>query len=213
MERIAFWGTLAVGGLLAVGVGVAAVAPQWQEWQQGQARLDELRASESQLPLLRRQLEREMQQQDLAQGQENLLLDLIGGSGDLGTFLAQMDRVAARSGVQLDLYEPQDQVVKAEPKSPTNGRSKEPPVAKDPLEVEGLHKQTLLLAAKGHFTQLLAFLRGIEGLTVLVAQSDLQLALEELKATPSAPVGPQKVLLKLNISLYGRSVPRADSLR
>ena len=205
IDRAAFGAPVALGGLLAVGVGALVGAPQWQEWQQGQARLVALRASESQVPLLRRQLGQQMERQAKAQGQENLLLDLIGGSGDLQTFLAQADRVAARSGVQLNLYEPQGAIPKSETASPAPSASKDSPAPKDPLAVEGLHKQTLLLEVKGRYPQVLTFLRGMEALTVLVVQSDLQLALDEVKASGPAPSGPQKILLKLNISLYGRS--------
>lgn len=217
LERVAFWLPLSLGGLVAALLGVGLVAPQWQQWQQAQARLEALRASETQLPLLRRQLAVQLEQQATAQRQQDLLLRLIAGSGDLATVLAQMDRVAGLTGVQLDLYEPQQ--APPEPQAKAGGRGREKPAPPpDPLAVEGLEKQTVLLAAKGSFGQVLAFLRGIERLNLLVVQSDLQLALEEPKsgaappaASPSAPAaspappGPAKVVLKLNVSLYGRA--------
>jgi type IV pilus assembly protein PilO len=222
--------------LVAVLLGGALVLPQWQQWQQGQARLAALRASETQLPLLRRQLETQLEQQATAEHQQELLVRLIAGSGNLATVLAQMDRVAAQAGVQLDLYEPQQ----APPETPAKasgggaGSAKPAPPPPDPLAVEGLQRQTVLLAAKGRFPQVLDFLRRIERLNLLVVQSDLQLALEDPKsdapATPAAPAaspappasqsgqpaqpsgptdpaparGAGKVLLKLNVSLYGR---------
>jgi len=101
--------------------------------------------------------------------------------------------------------------------------------------VEGLERQTVLLAAKGSFPQVLDFLRRMERLNLLVVQSDLQLVLDDLKngalATPvpdGAPPGPQgpqpaqgkqpvlpngptEVVLKLNVSLYGRALGPAKA--
>ena len=235
MERAAFWLPLSVGGLVAALVGGGLVAPQWQQWQQGQARLATLRASEAQVPLLRRQLAVQLEQQAMAEHQQELLVRLIGGTGDLATVLAQVDRVAGLTGVQLDLYEPQGAAPEPPAKAGLGAQDKPAPPPPDPLAVEGLERQTVLLAAKGSFPQVLDFLRRMERLNLLVVQSDLQLALEDLKngapATPAPaaatpgpqapqpaqgkqpalPNGPPKVVLKLNVSLYGRALRPATA--
>ena len=224
LERAALWVPLSVGGLVAAWVGGGLVLPQWQQWQQGQARLETLRASEAQVPLLRRQLAVQLEQQATAEHQQELLVRLIGGTGDLATVLAQVDRVAGLTGVQLDLYEPQG----AAPEPPAKagaGAQEKPAPPPDPLAVEGLERQTVLLAAKGSFPQVLDFLRRMERLNLLVVQSDLQLALEDLNngapGTPATPAqgkqpalpnnGPTKVVLKLNVSLYGRALRPATA--
>jgi len=216
LERTAFWLPLSVGALAAALVGGGLVAPQWQQWQQGQARLATLRASEAQVPLLRRQLAVQLEQQATAEHQQELLVRLIGGTGDLATVLAQVDRVAGLTGVQLDLYEPQGAAPEPPAKAGAGAQEKPAPPAPDPLAVEGLERQTVLLAAKGSFPQVLDFLRRMERLNLLVVQSDLQLALEDLNngapATPAQgkqpalPNGSTKVVLKLNVSLYGRAL-------
>ena len=234
LERAAFWLPLSVGGLVAALVGGGLVAPQWQQWQEGQARLEALRASEAQVPLLRRQLAVQLEQQAKAEHQQELLVQLIGGTGDLATVLAQVDRVAGLTGVQLDLYEPQGAAPEPPPKAGAGAQEKEPPPP-DPLAVEGLERQTVLLAAKGSFPQVLDFLRRMERLNLLVVQSDLQLVLDDLKnGTPATPApaaappgppapqpaqgkppalanGPTKVVLKLNVSLYGRALRPATA--
>jgi len=235
LERAAFWLPLSVGALVAALVGGGLVAPQWQQWQEGQARLEALRASEAQVPLLRRQLAVQLEQQAKAEHQQELLVQLIGGTGDLATVLAQVDRVAGLTGVQLDLYEPQGAAPQPPPKAGAGAQEKPAPPPPDPLAVEGLERQTVLLAAKGSFPQVLDFLRRMERLNLLVVQSDLQLVLDDLKngaqATPApaaAPAGPQapqqaqskppalangptKVVLKLNVSLYGRALRPATA--
>lgn len=234
LERAAFWVPLGLGGLGALVVGGTLVLPQWQQWQQGQARLALLRTSEAQLPLLRRQLEVQLDQQATAEHQQDLLVRLIAGSGNLATVLAQVDRVAAQAGVQLDLYEPQQALPETPAKAGGAASAKPAPPPPDPLAVEGLERQTVLLAAKGSFPQVLDFLRRLERLNLLVVQSDLQVALEDLKAEPPAspqgpqpqpaqpsptaqpakpasPRGPVNVLLKLNVSLYGRGLRPAPA--
>lgn len=234
LERAAFWVPLGLGGLGALVVGGTLVLPQWQQWQQGQARLALLRTSEAQLPLLRRQLEVQLDQQATAEHQQDLLVRLIAGSGNLATVLAQVDRVAAQAGVQLDLYEPQQAPPETPAKAGGAASAKPAPPPPDPLAVEGLERQTVLLAAKGSFPQVLDFLRRLERLNLLVVQSDLQVALEDLKAEPPAspqgpqpqpaqpsptaqpakpasPRGPVNVLLKLNVSLYGRGLRPAPA--
>lgn len=234
LERAAFWAPLGLGGLVAVLLGGTLVLPQWQQWQQGQARLALLRTSEAQLPLLRRQLEVQLEEQAKAEHQQDLLVRLIAGSGSLATVLAQVDRVAGLAGVQLDLYEPQQALPEAPAKAGGTASAKPAPLPPDPLAVEGLERQTVLLAAKGSFPQVLDFLRRLERLNLLVVQSDLQVALEDLKAEPPAsqqgsqaqsgqpspsvqpakpavPRGPVNVLLKLNVSLYGRGLRPATA--
>ena len=234
LERAAFWLPLSVGALVAALLGGALVAPQWQQWQEGQARLATLRASEAQVPLLRRQVAVQLEQQAKAEHPQELLVQLIGGTGDLATVLAQVDRVAGLTGVQLDLYEPQGAAPEPPAKAGAGAQEKEPPPP-DPLAVEGLERQTVLLAAKGSFPQVLDFLRRMERLNLLVVQSDLQLVLDDLKnGTPATPApaaappgppapqpaqgkppalpnGPTKVVLKLNVSLYGRALRPATA--
>ena len=150
------------------------------------------------MPLLRRQLAVQLEQQAKAERQQELLVQLIGGTGDLATVLAQVDRVAGLTGVQLDLYEPQGAAPEPPPKAGAGAQEKAPPPP-DPLAVEGLERQTVLLAAKGSFPQVLDFLRRMERLNLLVVQSDLRLNQEP----EDSKIG--RTSLKLNLALYSKA--------
>lgn len=230
LERWLLLGPVLVGGVLAVGAAVALGWPAWQQVQKEQAQVEGLRQLEQQLPLLRRQLAVERERSEQAAQQRLTLQQLIAGSGTLATFMAQVDRLAASSGVRLDLYEPQaaappapapDAAQGGRPSGGREGSDKTPPPPPDPLQAEGLEKRSLLLRATGKFPQLLTFLRQLETLSVLVAQSDLNLTLEEVKgpepATPAAtPAGTTttpkppaakapprtQVVLRMGVSLY-----------
>jgi type IV pilus assembly protein PilO len=205
---------LTLGGLVALTLGGLVLWPQWQQVQVGRSRVAELQEIESQLPLMAQQLGREQQGVEKAQGQQALVLQLIAGSGNLSTFMAQVDRLAALSGVKLSLYEPlvsaapaPDAKAAAQQPKPA-GKDEPPPPPADPLLAPGVAKQEVLVSAAGRYPALLAFIRQLEKLSALVVQSNLQLSAEEQKSQAVAPKGPQvvpPVQLKMSVATYYRA--------
>ena len=176
-------GVGAVLALVLVGVGVL---PQWLKLQSDSERLAQLEEIQGRIPLLRAQIAKTAESQDAAERKQQKVLQLIEGSGELVTFLAQLDREATRHGVQLDLYEPvaaPSPPAVDEKKAQNGDQPAAPP--KSPLEAAGLKAQQVLLTARGSYPNVLAFLRATEKLTVLVAQSNWALAaVEPPKAAP-----------------------------
>lgn len=185
-QRLLLGLPIGVGALLAVVLVGVGVIPQWLKLQSDSERLAQLEEIQGRIPLLRAQIAKTAQSLDAAERMQQQVLQLIQGSGELVTFLAQLDREAARFGVQLDLYEP----VAATPppaaddkKAQKGDQPAAPP--KSPLEAAGLKAQQVLLTARGPYPNVLAFLRATEKLTVLVSQSNLSLtAVEPPKAAP-----------------------------
>ncbi len=97
---------VAAGVVLAGLVGVVGVFQPWSQLRRDQLQLDELRGMNERLPLLRAQRVRQLDQVKTVEGQRSSLLKLIAGSGQISTFLAQLNREATATGVQLDLFEP-----------------------------------------------------------------------------------------------------------
>ncbi|MCT0230294.1 hypothetical protein KQ306_05390 [Synechococcus sp. CS-1324] len=202
---------IGAGLLLA---GLVVVGGVWQPWskiRQDQIRLDELRAMEQRLPLLRQQQLQQITAAEKVKVQQTGLLQLIAGSGGIGTVLAQLNREASATGVQLNLFEPDAAAAApaadakgANPSTPppaaTPAEGQPPPPPPDPLEAQGLKKSTTLLSARGRFPNLLNFVRRLERLGLLVVQSDLTLTTEEVKADAPPPL----TELKLNLSLYSK---------
>jgi type IV pilus assembly protein PilO len=86
--------------------------------------------------------------------------------------------------------------------------------ASDPLEVDGMQRISLELAARGSYPQLLEFLRQLEALNVLVVQTDLQLNLEAAAGNAPAATGPaallpRPVVLNMLLGLYNKN-PQAS---
>lgn len=212
---------VAAGVVLGGLVGVVGVFQPWSQLRRDQLQLDELRGMNERLPLLRAQRVRQLDQVKVVEGQRSSLLKLIAGSGQISTFLAQLNREATATGVQLDVFEPVAPTAAAAPAAagkpaaaapaPAGGKEKDEGPPPDPLEADGLRKTTLLLSARGRYPNLLVFLRRLERLSLLVAQSDLNLDLEAIRAQ-AQPVANRpaaqaqripQVVLKLNLALYG----------
>ncbi|CAK6688857.1 hypothetical protein [Synechococcus sp. CBW1107] len=212
-ERLLMGLPLAVGGIVALMLFLALVLPQWLRLRGDEERVSSLAGLQQRIPLLQGQL-RQLDLNDAkAQRQQRQVLSLIAGSGEITTFMAQVDQEAARHKVQLDVLEP----VSATPEATksTGGLEetkdgKKAPPPKPALESSGLEATRLLLNARGRYPDLLAFLRSLEGLSLLVVQSDLNLA----PGTQNKPAGntPTELLLaalqtpptvmKLAVTLY-----------
>jgi len=94
-------------GVLVTGLIVGfATVPQWLRLQADSERLAQLEELQARIPMLRAQIAKTSAAQSKAERNQAQLLQMIQGSGELATFLAQLDREASRLGVQLDLYEP-----------------------------------------------------------------------------------------------------------
>lgn len=226
IERLLLWVPAGVGALVAMAVLAVGGLPLFSQVQlQGRQAADK-RAQEQQLPQLRADLARVASQQLQAERQQQQLISLIAGSGELVTFMAQADREARRHGVQLQLFEPTaalpaaegegPDALKAQPKGSKKKRDKKTAAKKqaetaqqrDPLQKAGLTSTKLLLSARGRYPNLLAFMRAMESLSLLVVQSNLNLnqgggegSAAAAKAEPQTQQI-QPVELKLAIALY-----------
>ncbi|MBW0181831.1 MAG: hypothetical protein KXJ50_12245 [Vulcanococcus sp.] len=196
----------AVGVLLSLGVAGLAVWPTWQRLQIAEAEREQLAEQRQRLPLLRTQLLKLRDNVDQAEQRRSQILGLIAGSGEINTFMAQLSAEAQRTGVILDGYEP---ITTAPPPEAESNRSnarqnkdKAPALPPDPLLAPGLQKTSLLLTARGTGPQLLAFLRGLEKLSLLVVQSDLSLKHETKDAAKPGEAAVNTTQLRLNLSLY-----------
>lgn len=217
-ERVLIGAPVLVGGLAAVGVLAVAVWPAWQKLQQAEQQWRSLQDQAAQLPLLRSQLQQTEVRQGKAELSQARILNLIAGSGDISTFMAQLGAEAIRSGVQLDSYEPVEPVAPAAPAPPAApppppagaAQGTPPPAAapEDPLCRRSLKLQptSRLISAKAPTPQLLDFLRRLERLSLLVVQRDLSLKRPATPAPkPGAPLAPGSTELRLNLTLCSKA--------
>ena len=221
-EQILLWTPVALGGGVALAAAVLMLLPAVQQLSRKQQELTDLKEQEARVPLLRQQLTQQQETLEEAQQREKQILQLIAGSGDISTFMAQLSREARSSGVQLDSYEPvtataapattppAGQTPPAAPNPPqpaaAAGAAAAVAAAVDPLVAPGLQKTSVLITAKGRGPQLQDFLRRLERLSLLVAQSDLSLKTEVAQATEAGKTAASGLTtLKLTLSVYSKA--------
>ena len=195
-------------------VALLAVVDGWPRlgrMQEQQERLEELRRKQASLPGLHRQLTKaEIRAQQVAQ-QQALLVDLIAGRERIQTFLAQLSREAAATGVLIELYEPVPLTAAPAETSSRNSRVKsrntKAAASNDPLTGLGYSKTSVLLQVQGPYTGIQAFLRRMEALQLLVQPSDLALRALEIKADDKDSAARVQPLteLKLRLSFFDKT--------
>ena len=169
-----------LGLLLAGGLFTALGWPALERMDQQRQRLEELQSKRDSLPLLEAQLTQSDKSLSQAKQQQALLVDLVAGRGQIQTFLAQLSRISAASGVVITLYEPLagNALEASNPNGDQDQQNKGDDSAaatNDPLQALGYEKSAVLLQVEGPYQGLLQFLRGMEQLELLVQPSDLEL--------------------------------------
>ena len=196
---------LALGGVVALALLGGWVIPQLQKLNEANQRQAQKQATAAGIPLLRQQLDQTITATQRAELQQARLLALIAGSGDLATFLTQVDRQAQRHGVQLDVLQPaKPKGVPGEPAPAAPAAPAEPP---DPLAGAGLQATQMQLKAVGTYPNLLGFIRAMERLSLLVRQSGF--TLQQVGPTagqaPAAAPAPAPTAMTFTLTLYSSS--------
>ena len=163
------------------------------------------------LPVLRQQMVELQQQQDRADLQLDRLLDLVAGTSQLNTFLAELNDLARLHDVAITTTTPGSvERFTATVTSAKNGQEA-PPAAGggrtaaqrgDPLLNRGLEKRSAALTVSGPFVQVLAFLQSLELLEVFVIVSEMNVR-EQKQQTGEGLVLPE-VTMDLKLTAYGR---------
>ena len=207
-----------LGLTLAAGVFAAVGWPAFDRVDQQRQRIAVLHSKRDSLPLLEAQLKRSETSLSEAMQQQALIVDLVAGRGQIQTFLAQLSRISAASGVVINLYEPVPvSSSEASNRSGTKDRRKKRAVtaqaSNDPFQTLGYRKSSVLLQVEGPYQGLLKFLRGMEQLELLVQPSDLELTALEAPAEvegQSVKIDLPRTRLKLRLTFFD-SVSKAGN--
>ncbi|EAU75107.1 hypothetical protein [Synechococcus sp. RS9916] len=200
--------------VVLVVVALLAVVDGWPRlgrMQEQQERLEDLRRKQASLPGLQRQLPKAEIRAEQVALEQALLVDLIAGRGRIQTFLAQLSREAAATGVLIELYEPVPATAApaetSDRNARNNSRNAKAAVPKDPLTGLGYSKTSVLLQVQGPYTGIQSFLRRMEALQLLVQPSDLALRALEIKAdAKDSAVRVQPLTeLKLRLSFFDKT--------
>ena len=162
------------------------------------------------LPVNRQRLSVQLQRFEQARAQEELLLNLVAGPGQLQTLQAQLSDLARGSGVAITGFEPRaGDALTATPASPataTPGSPGPPAGNPDPLLRAGLSKKAVLLTVSGPYPNLREFLVAVENLNVIAIATELKLQTGEAGSTAMPGQAPPRVstTMTLVLSTYDR---------
>ena len=207
-ERLVLLLPITAGAALLLLVVMIGYPPLLLQWQQRREAISALLAQEAALPLLRGQIVASELQLQGKQQQERLLT-LVAGTGQLRTWLASLNDIAAATGVSVSFVEPGAVEVFVPPPPPAEGQPADAaPVQAaapaDPLLAPNLEKRSAQITLKGSYMALRGFLQQLEALQVVAIASELDLR----AGAPSQPQPGQPALtpeLKLKLSAYGRA--------
>jgi len=198
---------LAVPILAGVGLAVVLVSlvitPLTVHLRNKQETVNILQGKSDALPQLIQSLAQRSQDQSYVIAQKQRLLDLIAGTTELETFLAELNDLALQHRVTLsstapgEVELPPPQVVDDATGAPP-AEGVDAPASSDPLLIQGLEKRTATLNVEGSFVQVLAFLQSLEQLEVFVITNDLALV-----SARGASENEMLVRLSLKLIAYG----------
>ena len=209
-QRVLVGIPLLVGVLISAGLFAIDGFPHWLASGERTRRIAELKVQQQSIVLIAARVKQEQQKLVLAQQQQALVVNLVAGRGEIETFLTQLSRTAAETGVVIERYEPAAATpgVTDPPEQGSKNQAEEGEGnAKAPPEMKGYEKTAVLLQVRGPYVGLLQFLRSMETLELLVQPSDLELKAVPLKTNAEGgPEGPPLTDLKLRLSFFDKTM-------
>lgn len=192
-ERAVVVVPILAGLALAAMLASAVITPQLVKLRERRLVVDVLEQKSNALPELVEALAQRRLEQAEVIVQQQRLLALIAGTAQLETFLAQLNDLANKHQVVVTSTDPG--IVE---RAPASVAATDPPVAGDPLLMQGLEKRSAQIVVEGQFAQVLDFLRSLENLQVFVITDDLSVV--AVRASKDEAI---KVRLGLTLLAYG----------
>ena len=162
-------------------------------------------------PVLRQQLAALKREQEERNQQLDRLLDLVAGTSELQTFLAELNDMGrlhnvvittTKPGAVERFQPPQIQAPNQLASPAAGGGDSRATVNGDPLLNRTLEKRSAALTVAGSFQQVLAFLQSLERLEVFVLISEMNVQRQSQQSQDD--VDRFEVAIDLTLSAYGR---------
>ena len=198
-------------GLLSVGI-----TPLTMRVREQSEVVAQLTTKAAFVPVLRQQLAALKRKQADRDQQLDRLLELVAGTSELQTLLAQLNDMAYLHNVKITTTMPGEvERFIAPTPAPEQGQIAPPAdggggpqeAADDPLLNRGLEKLSAVLTVTGPFRQTLAFLQSLEQLEAFVVISEMNV--QEQNRQNENGVDYPEVAMDLTLSAYGRQPKHA----
>ena len=199
-ERAVVVVPILAGLALAATLASAVITPQVVQLRARRSVVDVLEQKSEALPGLVQVLAQRRLDQAEVMAQQQRLLALIAGTGELETFLAQLNDLADKYQVVVTSTVPGavERAPVPVPLSDAPAAGAEDIPVGDPLLMQGLQKRSARIQVEGPFVHVLAFLQSLEKLEVFVITDDLS-----VEAARSSEDEAMQVRLGLTLVAYG----------
>ena len=200
-ERAVFVVPIFAGLVLAATLATVVITPQMVQLRERRSVVEIMEQKSEALPgLMQALVERRLEQAEML-AQQQRLLALIAGTGELDTFLAQLNDLAKDHQVVVTSTEPglvERAPLPVDPNDPPAAGADEDVGVGDPLLMKGLEKRSARIVVEGAFVQVLGFLQSLESLEVFVVTEELSVV-----ASPVSENQSNNVRLGLTLLAYG----------
>ena len=200
-ERAVFVVPIFAGLVLAATLATVVITPQMAQLRERRSVVEIMEQKSEALPgLMQALVERRLEQAEML-AQQQRLLALIAGTGELDTFLAQLNDLAKDHQVVVTSTEPglvERAPLPVDPNDPPAAGADEDVGVGDPLLMKGLEKRSARIVVEGAFVQVLGFLQSLESLEVFVVTEELSVV-----ASPGSENQSNNVRLGLTLLAYG----------
>ena len=166
--------------------------------------VEELNTKADFVPVLRQQLAVLQRSQAEREQQLDRLLDLVAGTSELQTFLAELNDLGRVYEVAINTTKPGA----VERFSATPDQATPASASGDPLLNRGLEKSSAVLTVTGPFEHVLAFLQSLERLEVFVVISEMNVR-KQIQLIEDG-VERVEVAMDITLSAYGRQPKSQD---
>ena len=197
-ERAVFVVPILAGLALAAALASVVITPQMVRLGERREAVELLKQKSEALPVLLQTLAQRRRDQAEVMAQQKRLLQLIAGTAELETFLAQLNDLASRHQVVVTTTKPGAVEIAPVPAPSFDAPVVENLAVGDPLLRQGLEKRSSQLEVEGPFVQVLAFLQALEKLEVFVVTNDLTVRAANLQDDEA-----MRVRLGLTLMAYG----------
>ena len=198
-ERAVLVMPVLAGLVLSMALLSVGITPLTMRVREQNKVVEELTTKADFVPVLRQQLAVLKRSQDEREQQLDRLLDLVAGTSELQTFLAELNDLGRVHNVAINTTKPG--AVERFNATPASASG-------DPLLNRGLEKRSAVLTVTGPFEQVLAFLQSLERLEVFVVISEMNVR----KQVQLIEDGVERVEVAMDITLsaYGRQPKSQD---
>ena len=203
-ERAVLVMPVLAGLVLSMALLSVGITPLTMRVREQNKVVEELTTKADFVPVLRQQLAVLKRSQDEREQQLDRLLDLVAGTSELQTFLAELNDLSRVHNVAINTTKPGAvERFKATPDQATPSSA-----SGDPLLNRGLEKRSAVLTVTGPFEQVLAFLQSLERLEVFVVISEMNVR-KQIQLIEDG-VERVEVAMDITLSAYGRQPKSQD---